>query len=200
MFGYLILMYFFTYEIWPLYLQAFLFLPQIVHNVVKGNNPQFYYAYILGLLGMRLVLPLYYRGCSDNIYQIEPNLAFCVVWASLFVIQILILLIQNKCGPRFFIPNKFIPGYYNYMHKIDIAPGTEPLECNICIQTLGEEVNSGGINNSLSSELIRSRVTVMRTPCNHLFHPECLRHWMDVKLECPSCRLQLPPITWRVLM
>lgn len=112
MFGYLILMYFFTYDIWPLYLQAFLFLPQIVHNVRKGNNPQFYSAYVLGLLGMRLVLPLYYRGCPDNIYIIQPDTAFCIVWSSLFAIQIATLFIQKQCGPRFFIPKKFIPGHY----------------------------------------------------------------------------------------
>jgi hypothetical protein len=105
-------MYFFTYQIWPLYLQVLVFLPQIVHNVRKGNNPQFYYAYILGLLGMRIVLPLYYRGCPDNIYIIEPNKAFCVVWGSLFAIQILILFVQKQFGPRFFIPKKFIPGHF----------------------------------------------------------------------------------------
>lgn len=118
MFGYLILMYFFTYDIWPLYLQAFLFLPQIVHNVRKGNNPQFYAAYVLGLLGMRLVLPLYYRGCPDNIYVIEPDTAFCIVWSSLFAIQIATLFIQKQCGPRFFIPRKFIPGHYEYKTKL----------------------------------------------------------------------------------
>ncbi len=32
----------------------------------------------------------------------------------------------------------------------------------------------------------------MVTPCLHLFHEECLRHWMDVKMECPTCRALLP--------
>lgn len=196
MFSYLIVMYFFTYDIWPLYLQALVFLPQIVHNVRKGNNPKFYYAYVLGLLGMRLILPVYYRGCADNIYHIEPNLAFCITWSSLFLVQILILLLQHKCGPRFFIPKKFIPGYFNYTHKIEVMPEDEPPECNICIQSLVVgEMTSEGINSSMVNELIKKKATVMRTPCNHLFHPECLRHWMDVKLECPTCRLQLPPLT-----
>ncbi len=33
---------------------------------------------------------------------------------------------------------------------------------------------------------------VMRTPCGHVFHPECLRAWMDVRLECPACRASIP--------
>ena len=32
----------------------------------------------------------------------------------------------------------------------------------------------------------------MITPCNHVFHTECLVRWMDVKFECPLCRARLP--------
>jgi len=34
----------------------------------------------------------------------------------------------------------------------------------------------------------------MKTPCNHKFHEKCLKSWMQVKLECPTCRRELPPI------
>ena len=33
----------------------------------------------------------------------------------------------------------------------------------------------------------------MVTPCNHFFHSGCLQRWMDVKMECPTCRRVLPP-------
>ncbi len=33
----------------------------------------------------------------------------------------------------------------------------------------------------------------MLTPCNHFFHSKCLHRWMDVKMECPTCRRMLPP-------
>ena len=83
--------------------------------------------------------------------------------------------------------------------------GKEDMECNICLQEIFREEGEGegqvGINESfhvpgesLISSKKKNKVTVMRTPCNHIFHPECLRHWIDVKLECPSCRLVLPPI------
>ena len=34
----------------------------------------------------------------------------------------------------------------------------------------------------------------MITPSHHAFHTECLNRWMDVKLECPTCRAILPDV------
>lgn len=33
----------------------------------------------------------------------------------------------------------------------------------------------------------------MLAPCNHVFHQSCLTSWMNVKMECPVCRTELPP-------
>ena len=35
---------------------------------------------------------------------------------------------------------------------------------------------------------------VMTTPCQHSFHAPCLMQWMNVRMECPICRTQLPPL------
>ena len=34
----------------------------------------------------------------------------------------------------------------------------------------------------------------MLAPCEHLFHRDCLEQWMDVKMECPICRKDLPTL------
>jgi len=31
-----------------------------------------------------------------------------------------------------------------------------------------------------------------KTPCNHVFHEDCLKDWGLKKLECPVCRMKLP--------
>jgi len=28
----------------------------------------------------------------------------------------------------------------------------------------------------------------MKTPCGHRYHPHCLRKWMEIRMECPTCR------------
>ena len=32
----------------------------------------------------------------------------------------------------------------------------------------------------------------MQTPCNHSFHIVCLKKWMEVRMECPTCRQAIP--------
>lgn len=62
---------------------------------------------------------------------------------------------------------------YDY-HRKPVRREKNEVECVICM-TLIEDTHDG----------------CMMTPCDHLFHRDCLQQWMDVKMECPSCRAQL---------
>lgn len=57
------------------------------------------------------------------------------------------------------------------------SPSTASIECVICYNPI--EFSAGE--------------DYMLTPCDHLFHGECLTRWTEVKLECPVCRCPLPP-------
>lgn len=41
---------------------------------------------------------------------------------------------------------------------------------------------------------INDRQGYMLAPCDHIFHRQCLEQWMEVKMECPICRKDLPAI------
>jgi len=41
---------------------------------------------------------------------------------------------------------------------------------------------------------IQNRRGYMLAPCDHIFHRDCLMQWMDVKMECPICRTELPAL------
>jgi hypothetical protein len=32
----------------------------------------------------------------------------------------------------------------------------------------------------------------MQTPCGHKYHSVCLKKWIDIRLECPTCRQPIP--------
>ena len=102
---------------------------------------------------------------------------------------------QTKHGPRCFIPKRFLPAKYNYFRPAtkrsaeagpgeaevpagDIESGDAGVECVICMTPVDTE----------------RPVMRMVTPCAHFFHPNCLQRWMDVKMECPTCRRTLPPL------
>jgi transmembrane E3 ubiquitin-protein ligase len=64
-------------------------------------------------------------------------------------------------------------------HPPAAAPSPAPvLECSICYDDID----------------VRDRNQYMLAPCNHLFHAECLKQWMGVKMECPICRTELPAL------
>jgi len=52
------------------------------------------------------------------------------------------------------------------------------LDCVICYNEIDVTDNKG----------------YMLAPCDHIFHRECLEQWMDVKMECPICRTNLPAL------
>ena len=52
------------------------------------------------------------------------------------------------------------------------------LDCSICYEAID----------------VRNPRGYMLAPCDHLFHRDCLIQWMDIKMECPICRTNLPAL------
>jgi len=59
-----------------------------------------------------------------------------------------------------------------------VTPPTPALDCVICCNGIDHHNRKG----------------YMLAPCEHIFHKDCLIQWMDVKMECPICRTELPAI------
>ncbi|KAI8926783.1 hypothetical protein BC831DRAFT_425303 [Entophlyctis helioformis] len=60
-------------------------------------------------------------------------------------------------------------------------------------QAPGLSSASSALASSADLLLATDRLNYMVTPCHHIFHTECLERWMEIKLECPVCRAELPP-------
>jgi hypothetical protein len=159
-------------------------IPQIVSNVMQDARRPLHPHYILGITATRLAIPLYTFGCPKNFMRVEPNPTWCIGLACYMCAQAGVLLLQHYYGAWCFIPRRFRPEKYSYFRRVERAsiPGGEEagnLDCVICMAPVD------------SAPLSCQR---MVTPCDHVFHTSCLERWMDIKMECPTCRRQLPPM------
>ena len=82
-------------------------------------------------------------------------------------------------------------------------PGLRSFDCAICMHPVevitaagggegGREVGVGGVGGGIGG--LVTRRSYMVTPCRHVFHAMCLEGWMRMRLQCPICRNQLPPL------
>ncbi|KAJ1437239.1 hypothetical protein B484DRAFT_445264 [Ochromonadaceae sp. CCMP2298] len=184
--------------------------------------------------------------------------AACLVLLLWTVVQVGVLLLQGRLGPRFFFPKSWLPQRYDYSRQVPPAlavwqeeeqgQGQEQGRGQGQEQGGGGEGGGGGAPSSVgvrsrssggwfgasspsppSSDTARAHThadsddddleagvemgllgqrgaecvicynrILLRandysiTPCDHLFHQQCLRTWLDLKLECPICRSALP--------
>ncbi|CAL9227172.1 unnamed protein product [Arabidopsis halleri] len=176
--GGILIMYQFHNYMQPILLLMYSFwIPQIVANVVRDSRKPLHLYYILGMTATRLAIPLYVFGCPHNFMRVEPNKVWCICLCTSMGSQAVILLLQHYFGSRCFVPRQMLPEKYNYHRRFnrDVSRTTD---CVICMTAI---------------DLRQHTSDFMVTPCEHFFHSGCLQRWMDIKMECPTCRRSLPP-------
>ncbi|ORX52129.1 hypothetical protein BCR36DRAFT_403896 [Piromyces finnis] len=177
-------------------------IPQIIYNVKNNAEKPLSKIYLYGMSIVQLYVLVFIYNLDININIDQFNINFIYIIIAYTFLQVLILSLQNKYGPLFLIPEKFLPQRYNYHPILPIYNEKEeeegehvdandtsvssPLEgiyvnqeCAICFTNIVE-------NNKVNNK------DYMVTPCHHIFHTECLKHWMNIKMECPVCRAELP--------
>ncbi|KAF5744078.1 RING/U-box superfamily protein isoform 1 [Tripterygium wilfordii] len=152
-------------------------IPQIVTNVVRDSRKPLHPHYILGMTVTRLAVPLYVFGCPNNFMRIEPDKSWCICLCVFMGLQASVLLLQHCLGSRWFIPHQILPEKYSYYRRFDHNTTHAP-DCVICMTAI---------------DVMQRSNDCMVTPCDHFFHSGCLQRWMDIKMECPTCRRPLPP-------
>ena len=183
----IILVYEFKDSYWFLTFVFYSFwIPQIVRNAIHAYRRPLKPLFIIGMSLCRLMLPMYFFGCPKNFLKVPYSPKMCFSLTFYVGAQAGLLLLQYYKGSRCFIPKIFLPEQYNYYRKLNTSQSSElhtkvqeegGLDCVICMAPID----------------FTNPSKRMVTPCNHFFHPECLERWLKVKMECPTCRRQLPP-------
>lgn len=162
-------------------LHAF-FVPQIIKTTVEGQKNPMNPVVIVLIAISRVALIMYFFNCPGNVKVWEPIPAYGLFLSIFIVLQAGVLLLQRtRCGPRFLIPRVLRPKAYCYYRTLEEEKQQEENDCAICMVSL-----------DLEGRRIESGSRIMHTPCVHRFHEDCLSKWMDMKMECPTCRSVLP--------
>lgn len=152
-------------------------IPQIITNIIRDSRKPLHPHYILGMTVTRLAIPLYTFGCPNNFMRIQPHKKWCICLSAFMGVQSLLLLLQHYLGSRCFIPRQILPEKYSYYRRFN-PDANRTTDCVICMTAI---------------DLSQRSNDCMVTPCDHFFHSGCLQRWMDIKMECPTCRRSLPP-------
>ena len=186
-----------AYEATVPFLHLF-FLPQIAANAYYGHKSAVKGEVYLPLGAARLLLvvssiQLYIFGCPKNFLVWKPNVWICCSVAGVVLVQMALLRVQNSFrGPRFFVPEAYRPITYSYYRSldeernIDGSVSCSQAECIICMSLLNVPL--------AKREEVTNPSKTMHAPCSHCFHEDCLKNWMRIKLECPTCRHALPEL------
>jgi hypothetical protein len=163
-----------------------IFLPQIVKSSINGHKTSFSMLCLSGYLLPKLAIALYFLGCPANFIRYQPNYSLLANIVLILLLQIAVLYWQQY-KPRFLVPRRYRPMYYEYFRseseEKSIAVNSENT-CLICMTPLNVKVKH--------SEPVVNNAKTMHTPCNHRFHQDCLLHWMQIKMDCPICRAKMP--------
>jgi len=191
-------------------------MPQIVRSVRRGRSSSLSAEYLIGTSVCRSLMALYFLGCPKNVLDVEVRP--WVWWLVAFVfLQVAVILLQQRFGPGFFLPQSYAPvKIYDYHPPIPLPPLDSPNQtlgdCAICMDDIlvdsamrDATAHEGhAVDDEKKSfldvvllhegEPAGGRKTYSLAPCQHLFHTECLETWLAIKNICPQCRRPLPPL------
>ena len=201
----------YTYFIFTFFLFASTWIFQIYYSAKNGTKPPMPYSYIFIISLFKMLIPIYLKVYSNNIFSLRPSYFKVFLCTSIVFIESVIVSLQKLLGPKFFIPLSYRQQTFDYYKSAEeIHENLEETECVICLDNLNnlrvnmEEDEDFNIKEGNYIEKIAMMIQkwnkkknlkpYMRTPCGHLFHTKCLETWLEVKNECPYCRQKIPPL------
>ena len=119
--------------------------------------------------------------CKDvySIFIISTNLYF--LWMNSILVHILLTWMFHNIQQQDILKNIRVINFQPVRH----FSNDQEIECVICFEVM---------HNSEESR------QVIKTPCNHYFHNNCISEWIQINNTCPVCRINFsemqPPVTF----
>lgn len=208
----------FFMNVWLMALNSLILIPQIVHNVKNPTASKFDVNYLIFYTALKYIIFYYLRSYPQNIYHLRYYYVIPGVGFGCILLSLVILYLQEVRGAAFLVPKTLKPKQHEYFIDVNVYRRLKEDEvskseesffkddsCSICLDELldkDSKVKSPKSGQELKVKLHRRKLKqakrdqLARAPCQHVFHPYCLLQWMEVKMECPCCRANLPQINY----
>eukprot|EP00397_Hematodinium_sp_SG-2012_P013491 GEMP01013700.1.p1 GENE.GEMP01013700.1~~GEMP01013700.1.p1 ORF type:complete len:601 (+),score=128.73 GEMP01013700.1:274-2076(+) len=165
---------------------------------MKTTLDALHFSMVMGICFSGLWLIDTSKTCSDT----APILFGWVrIWIRLMLFLVVLRIVITVCGVAL-IAFLIAAGVWK------TNDGADPDIIHLIETVTYEEAGEGAIHRAMAQSLtmLNSSLTsecsicfenyidkqeLKFTPCNHLFHEECLRNWLKIKRTCPLCRLDL---------
>jgi len=179
---------YYTSTTWLFFLYAIHPLPQIIDNYSAEKKYKLNY-WVFGALGLpKLAYMMYVKLYPENLFRRSPDPPLAYACIIIIVLQWMLLVIQKK-WPTFWMARK------QFDYYLDSTASLKGEMCPICMDNLLTTKSDDEAKTAASVELLGSESEgIMKTPCQHIYHENCLKEWMKKKLECPNCRKPLPEL------
>ena len=148
----------FDFIISNVWIKIILFLtwtPQIIYNVIYNNKYIYPILILISSSLDKLIFGIYFRGYSSNFFRIKGNFYVIIIIISYLLFCLIILYLQYKKGPIFFLGNKCqkkeINFYKTKIELIKLFKNVDKMECVICLMPIfyddNKDKNINIINN-----------------------------------------------------
>lgn len=190
---------------------------QIAKNRKLTDTPILFKPYICMSVLPKYLVYGYFRGLGSNLLGFRAHTFIIASCIALLGISVGLLWLQSRFIKRKLAVVQPKKAHYQYLVKLSTLSKTSSCQdlcsfeadpssfdmtnqfCSICYEDLNRvpalDKNNYGEKGTLSDTLRKAGDSVMQTPCEHVFHPECLLVWMQVKMVCPYCKAPLPVFT-----
>lgn len=191
-------------------LLSFSILPQIIKNFFAKTRFLVSSKDISGLYWFTIIYVVFQHFYTQNFFYVKNSEGFEAKTGVKIVLQsacfYMFVVIQETINPqRFFYNNKSSQDYNYFLTYDDLKNEGESdmngLECIICLSKIEKDFESADWKPVVENEELQDYILenlqkpLMKCPCKHVYHSGCLLEWMNVKMECPTCRKKLPPLT-----
>ena len=155
----------FFFNHWIVIITFLTWTPQIIYNAIYNNKYIYPIIHIINTSFDKLFFGFYFTGYKYNFFRIKEDKYFMFGMVCYVIINLIVLYLQYKMGPRFFLPKECqkmeFDFYKNKKELMELIKDVDKVECVICLMPIFyDENNINEINKEENSNNNNKQINI----------------------------------------